>query len=69
MVELHLLGGAVTVWLLPKTLDAWLGLPVTDGLGEAVPGGLQATLFAWASTCARFLPGALAGGALGWFEP
>jgi multidrug efflux pump len=62
-----LLGGAATVWLLPATVEAWLGLPATDGPGEAAPGGLQATLLTWASTCVRFLPGAVAGGVVGWF--
>jgi multidrug efflux pump len=62
-----LLGGAATVWLLPATVEAWLGLPATDGPGEAAPGGLKATLLTWASTCVHFLPGAVAGGVVGWF--
>jgi multidrug efflux pump len=62
-----LLGGAAAVWLLPATVEAWLGLPATDGPGEAAAGGLQATLLTWASTCVRFLPGAVAGGVVGWF--
>src|SRR5262249_35375773 len=42
-----LLGGAATVWLLPATVEAWLGLPATGGPGEAAPGGLKATMLTW----------------------
>jgi multidrug efflux pump len=62
-----LLGGVATIWLLPATVEAWLGLPATDGPGEAAPGGMTATLLTWASTGVRFLPGAVAGGVVGWF--
>ncbi|HLJ95123.1 MAG TPA: efflux RND transporter permease subunit [Gemmataceae bacterium] len=60
-----LFGGLATAWLLTPTLGAWLGLPAGEGDGEA-PGGLRATLQAWGVSCILFLPGALAGGALGW---
>src|SRR5205085_11987861 len=42
-----LLGGLATVWLLAPTLGARLGLPAGGEGGEAVPGGLRATLLAW----------------------
>src|ERR1700730_16552434 len=62
-----LFGGLATVWLLAPTLRAWLGLPAGGEGGEAAPGGLKATLLAWAVSLVLFLPGAVAGGALGWF--
>src|SRR5205823_4057736 len=62
-----LLGGLATVWLLAPTLGAWLGLPAGEEGGEAAPGGLQATLRTWGIYLVLFLPGAVAGGALGWF--
>jgi multidrug efflux pump len=62
-----LLGGVATAWLLTPTLDAWLGLPADPEGGEAVPGGLNATLLTWGIYLVLFLPGAVAGGTLGWF--
>src|SRR5437762_9264942 len=62
-----LLGGLATVWLLTPTLGVWLGLPAQDPGGEAALGGLKATLLAWGVSLVLFLPGAVAGGALGWF--
>ena len=62
-----LFGGLATVWLLTPILGAWLGLPTGEEHGEAVPGGLQATMLTWAGYLVLFLPGAIAGGALGWF--
>src|SRR5258708_39634808 len=62
-----LLGGLATVWLLPPTLGAGLGLPAGGDGGEPAPGGLKATLQAWGVSLVLFLPGAVAGGALGWF--
>ncbi|HEV3255301.1 MAG TPA: efflux RND transporter permease subunit, partial [Gemmataceae bacterium] len=68
-----LFGGVATAWLLAPTLGAWLGLPAGE-IGEpgasatgASPGGLKATLLAWGVSLVLFLPGAVAGGALGWF--
>src|SRR5207237_6728222 len=65
-----LLGGLATVWLLTPVLGPRLGLPV-GGPGESAagggPGGLKASLLQWAANFALFLPGAVAGGALGWF--
>ncbi len=68
-----LLGGLVTVWLLAPTLGVRLGLPAggepgasATGAGSA-PGGLKATLLGWGVNVLLFLPGAVAGGALGWF--
>jgi multidrug efflux pump len=65
-----LLGGLVTVWLLTPVLGPRLGLPVGEPGASATaasPGGLKATLLTWAANLALFLPGAVAGGALGWF--
>jgi multidrug efflux pump len=62
-----LFGGLVTVWLLAPILGAWLGLPVGEEVGEAAPAGLQATILVWGKYLVLFFPGAIAGGALGWF--
>jgi multidrug efflux pump len=62
-----LFGGLATVWLLAPMLSAWLGLPASDGEDEAAAGGLRTTLLTWGISCLVFLPGALAGGTLGWF--
>jgi multidrug efflux pump len=58
-------GGLVSVWLLTSILYAWLGLPSGEESGEAMPAGLIATLLGWAIFFVLFLPGAVAGGALG----
>jgi multidrug efflux pump len=60
-----LFGGLVTVWLLTPILGPSLGLAAGEGHGEAAPGGLLATLHSWGATIVLFLPGAVAGGALG----
>jgi len=62
-----LFGGLATVWLLAPTLGARLGLPAGAEGGEAAPGGLKDTLLAWGVYLVLFLPGLVAGGALGWF--
>jgi multidrug efflux pump len=62
-----LVGGLATVWLLTPTLGAWLGLPAGDGRADAAPAGLRATLLTWAVSGIGFVPGAVGGGALGWF--
>jgi multidrug efflux pump len=62
-----LFGGLATAWLLSPSLGAWLGLPAGEGHGAAAPGGLRASLLTWAISGIGFLPGAVAGGALGWF--
>jgi multidrug efflux pump len=56
-----LLGGLASVWLLAPVL----GLTAEES-AEAAPGGLKASLLTWATSLVLFLPGALAGGALGW---
>jgi multidrug efflux pump len=61
-----LFGGLATAWLLTPALSAWLGLSAGQER-EGAPGGLRATLLAWGISGVLFLPGALAGGALGWF--
>jgi multidrug efflux pump len=62
-----LVGGVATVWLLRPVLGPWLGLPVGESADGQEPGGIKATLLAWGANLALFLPGAVAGGALGWF--
>jgi multidrug efflux pump len=61
-----LVGGAAAAWLLAP-VGVWLGLPAGEGGGETAPGGLKATLLGWGVYLVLFLPGALAGGTLGWF--
>jgi multidrug efflux pump len=61
-----LFGGLASVWLLAPLLGPWLGLPLAHG-GAAAGGGLRASLLTWAAYLAFFLPGAVAGGVLGWF--
>jgi multidrug efflux pump len=59
-----LFGGLATAWLLtPLKID---GLQSVGSDGEAA-GGLKSTLLTWGIYLALFLPGAVAGGALGWF--
>jgi multidrug efflux pump len=60
-----LLGGLASAWALAPTLGVSLGLPAGEEAGEA-PGGLKLTLLTWAIYFVLFLPGAAAGGALGW---
>src|SRR4029453_13918355 len=62
-----LFGGLATASLLAPTLGAWLGLPVGETGGEAAAIGLKATMLTWGRYLVLFLPGAIAGGALGWF--
>jgi multidrug efflux pump len=62
-----LFGGLATVWLLTPALGARLGLPTGAEGGEVAPGGLRETWLTWRAYLILFLPGALAGGALGWF--
>jgi multidrug efflux pump len=59
-----LFGGLATALLLTPKLTASLGLPGGDG---ATPGGLRANLLTWGIAGILFLPGAIAGGTLGWF--
>jgi multidrug efflux pump len=63
-----LLGGLASVWLLTPNLGATLGLSAGDAGGEAAPGGLKIALLTWGVYFVLFVPGALAGGALGWFS-
>jgi multidrug efflux pump len=62
-----LFGGLATAWLLAPNLGVRLGLPAGVEGGEAVPGGIKGTLFAWGVYLVLFSPGAVAGGTLGWF--
>ena len=62
-----LVGGVATVWLLTPSVGAWMGLPSGEEGAEPAPGGLKANLLAWAIWFVCFLPGAVAGGALGRF--
>jgi multidrug efflux pump len=54
------LGGLASVWLLEPMLGHWLSVPS----GEQ--GGLKASFVSWLISFVLFLPGLVAGGALGW---
>ncbi|HEV3439506.1 MAG TPA: efflux RND transporter permease subunit [Gemmata sp.] len=62
-----LFGGLASVWLLTSTLGVRMGLPAGEEGGESAPGGLKQELLTWLIYSILFLPGAIAGGALGWF--
>jgi multidrug efflux pump len=62
-----LAGGVAAVWLLTPVLGPRLGLPADGPMTGENPGGLKATVLTWGAHVALFLPGAVAGGALGWF--
>jgi multidrug efflux pump len=63
-----LIGGLATVWLLAPTLGVWLGLPAgADDAANAAPSGVKSTLMRGSIYLVLFGPGAIAGGALGWF--
>jgi len=60
-----LLGGLATIWLLTPALGASLGLPAAGEGGEAALGGMKDTMRNWGVYFLLFLPGAIAGGAVG----
>ena len=60
-----LFGGFATAWLLAPTLGAWLE-KLSDTFSQAAVGGFLATLLAWGVDLILFLPGAVAGGMVGW---
>jgi multidrug efflux pump len=62
-----LVAGLATVWLLEPTLGVRLGLPAGEEGGESTPAGLRTMVLTWGIYALLFLPGAVAGGALGWF--
>src|SRR5206468_1565335 len=62
-----LIGGLASLWLLSAVLGPALGLPDGEESGEAAPTGLRASLLMWATYFVLFVPGAIAGGAIGWF--
>ena len=61
-----LFGGLATLSILTPIWGPWLGLPAVDEEGEVAPGGLKDTLMAWGVDGLLFLPGAVAGGVLGY---
>jgi multidrug efflux pump len=61
-----LFGGLATAWLLAPTLGVSLGLRAGEEGGESAPTGLTATVLTWGVYLVLFLPGAVAGGVLGW---
>jgi multidrug efflux pump len=64
-----ILGGLATYWILTPLLGVRLGLAPPSPQGEAEPnaGGFSQTLATWGVYSVLFMPGALVGGALGWF--
>lgn len=60
-----LFGGLATVWLLTPIFGEKLGLAVGDGHDAASPGGLKSTFISLGAYVILFLPGVIAGGALG----
>ena len=62
-----LLGGALTVWLLPKLLAGRLGLPAAPAPSDEAPAADTPKWVWWAITAAWFSPGLLVGGTIGWF--
>jgi multidrug efflux pump subunit AcrB len=61
-----LFGGLVSLWLLKLLFGVQLGLETAEAEGGA-PSGLAASLENLALQIMLFVPGALAGGVLGWF--
>ena len=57
-----LVGGLLSVWLLTR-----LFMNGTAAEGDAAPGGIKAMLLAWLIDVGLFVPGAIVGGAVGWF--
>ena len=62
-----LLGGLATAWLLIPNIGVQLGLPEGGEGAEVVPGNLRTSLLEYAIYFVLFVPGAIAGGILGWF--
>ena len=60
-----LFGGLATIWLLTPIFGEKLGLAVGEGHDAATPGGLKSTFISCGAYIILFLPGAIAGGALG----
>jgi multidrug efflux pump len=60
-----LFGGLATVWLLAPILGEKLGLAVGEGHDATTAGGLKSTLISCGAYIILFVPGAIAGGALG----
>lgn len=61
-----LVGGFVSLWLLRKFFGAQLGLPEVTDEGEVAPSTLLNTVRIYALQLALFVPGAVAGGFVGW---
>ncbi|MBI3410731.1 MAG: efflux RND transporter permease subunit [Planctomycetes bacterium] len=62
-----LFGGLISAWLLTPIFGGQLGLVNRVEGGEGAPGGLLVSMREWAVYLSLFLPGALGGGAVGWF--
>jgi multidrug efflux pump len=62
-----ILGGLATLWLLAPTLGVQLGLPAGEEGVEAGGNDLLASLQMYEIYFVLFLPGAIVGGAVGWF--
>jgi multidrug efflux pump len=63
-----LFGGLATARVLAPVFGPGLGLPAEGEIGGASsPGGLKVALVTWGVNLVLFLPGAVAGGTLGWY--
>jgi multidrug efflux pump len=58
------LGGAVSAWFLAQPVSAWLNSIQGAGIGHSA---LTTALLDWTANLIAFLPGAVAGGVIGWF--
>ncbi len=62
-----LAGGLLTLWILPATIEHWLGLAPQTGKTDAYTAGFMSSAIQYAILFASFVPGFIAGGTVGWF--
>src|SRR5205814_3416067 len=60
-------GGLLSLWILKTIFSNQLAGELDASASGASVSALKATLLAWGMNLALFLPGVIAGGALGWF--
>ncbi len=64
--SLAVVGGFASLWLLAPALGGWIGLSGHEGHTDVPASGFRETAATWGTYFLLFLPGAIAGGALGW---